>query len=275
MVLINERVKQLLSNMPQQKGNLENRITKKEENNDGAALQETCKYCNGTGNYITSGNGRLPDIIPCPYCQSKRTIDSCLNRSGVTLEDYSRFTLDTFDEKRSKSAAEMKRMALQYLAKFPKGVGFGAFGLAGRGKTHICVALCQAIARKYHRPHFYFPYTREIDKLITLKKFRPLEYEEKLNDWILRENLYIDDLLKFSNKGGKDNVCFDQTESRVLFDLLNGRYVKQNRTFFSSEYTVSQLREIDEGIGSRVFLMVNPFGVIANGSNERLRRTNK
>lgn len=271
MVHVNEIVQRLLSNIP--------RVTEASENKrvvsqtvETGRLEVKCDFCNSTGLYKFVGKNGLPDIMPCPRCQSERMVNSILKQSGLTFSDYTRFAFDTFDEKRSASAREMKNLALKYFTEFPEEVGFGVFGKSGRGKTHICVALCQAITKKYRVPHFYFSYTREMDTLVYLKKFKPMDYETRLNLWIERENVYIDDLLKLSNKGGPENVCLDQTEVRVLYDLLNGRYWKRNRTFFSSELTVNQIQTIDEGIGTRIFMMINPYGLMVKGGNERLRR---
>jgi DNA replication protein DnaC len=271
MVHVNEIVQRLLSNIPHISETSDDESIK-DKTIEANEPEVKCDLCDSTGLYRFVGRDGLPDIIPCPRCQSERMVKSILKQSGLTFSDYARFTFDTFDENRSVSAREMKNLALKYFSEFPEEVGFGVFGKSGRGKTHICVALCQAITKKYRVPHFYFSYTREMDTLVYLKKFKPLDYQTRLNLWIERENVYIDDLLKLSNKGGTENICFDQTEIRVLYDLLNGRYWKRNRTFFSSEFTVNQIQTVDEGIGTRIFMMIDPYGLMVKGGNERLRR---
>ena len=62
----------------------------------------------------------------------------------------------------------------------------------------------------------------------------------------------------------------DATELRITYDIINGRYINNLRTIFSSEYTVSEIMKIDEAIGGRIYEMVMPYGVKCEGYNRRI-----
>ena len=62
----------------------------------------------------------------------------------------------------------------------------------------------------------------------------------------------------------------DREELRIIFDIINSRYLNHLTTIFSSEYSVNDITIIDEALGSRIYEMINPYGLFVQGSNQRL-----
>lgn len=92
-----------------------------------------------------------------------------------------------------------------------------------------------------------------------------------MHKWKTCQNLYIDDLFKFSGKVQEGKlVDIDREELKVVFDLINARYLNHLTTLFSSEYMVKDMTDIDEALGSRIYEMVNPYAVLVKGQNQRL-----
>ena len=248
------------------------------EKEQNGAMQEQktkqylCEHCQDKGYFESKDELGLPHLMDCPYCFERRKLALILKKSGISAADYAKYTLDTFDANRSVNAAKMKQLAMKYLNEHPKGVGFGVFGQSGGGKTHICIALCQAITEKYSEEHYYFAYNSQMIKIMKAIKSYKEDYDDIMRGWKSCDNLYIDDLLKMAARktvnGGK---TYDEDELRVLFDLINARYLNHKTTFFSSEYSVKEIMKIDEALGSRIYEMINPYGCFITGKNERMK----
>lgn len=237
-------------------------------------LNVPCKHCGGTGDYRFYDKKGMPDIKPCEYCAAERKMVAMLMQSGINPKDYARYTLEKFDPNVNATARLLKNTAIRYLSQHPADVGFGAFGNSGNGKTHICVAVCQELTRRYHEPHYYFSYVQEMPKLVkAVKSYRDNEtYESLITKWRTCENLYIDDLFKNAEAfAGNGILRLKDEEKGVILDIVMSRYQKRLKTFFSSEYSVEQITKIDAALGSRIFEMVYPYGIFVNDRNLRYK----
>lgn len=232
----------------------------------------TCTHCDGSGWIpVVKKDGTIA-IAHCPECWERRQLVRRLKQSGISPRDYERYTLKSFDERRNPIAAQMKGLAMRYLKEHkPGGPGFGLFGKSGLGKTHICIAVCQELTRQFHEPHYYFSYRAEIPKLVKASRSYSTDYDAAMHKWKTCQNLYIDDLFKFSGRL-KDGhlIDVDREELKVIFDLINARYLNHATTLFSSEYTVSDMTMVDEALGSRIYEMIAPYGMSVKGKNQRL-----
>lgn len=230
-----------------------------------------CPRCGNTGWVYQIGNDGYESVMACPDCYERRQVVRRLKHSGVSPRDYARFTLNSFDPDKTPDSAKMLTMAMQYLAEHTDGgPGFGVFGSSGMGKTHICIAVCQELTRRYHEPHYYFSYRSIMPGLVKTAKSFQGDYETAMQMWKTCQNLYIDDVFKFSGKMAGDRLIMDQDELRVFFDLINARYLNHKTTLFSSEYTVKEIADIDGALGSRIYDMVKPYGLAVSGPNQRL-----
>lgn len=230
-----------------------------------------CPQCHNTGWIEVNKNGRTY-MAHCPACYEQRQVNRRLKQSGISPEDYKRYTLESFDGKRSPAAAKMLNMARQYLENHTKnGPGFGVFGGSGMGKTHICIGVCQELTRRYSEPHFYFSYRSEVPELLKAARSYNTDYDSALEKWKTVPNLYIDDLFKLAGpvKDGK-LLDIEREELRLMFDLINARYINHLTTIFSSEFPIKDITAIDAALGSRIYEMINPYGLYVTGRNQRI-----
>lgn len=232
-----------------------------------------CSKCGNTGYIMTIDADGYETAVPCPECFAQRQVVRRLHQSGVNPDDYKRYTLDAFRPD-TDEAAKMKAMAERYLQEYPAGVGFGVFGKSGTGKTHLCIAICQEITKRHNEPHFYFSYRSEMPGLIqALRTYKNNVYEDTLKKWKECKNLYIDDLFKLAGTmEGNKLVKINKDDLQVMFDIFNARYLNHLRTIISSEYSINDIIGVDEALGSRIYDMTKPYGLVIEGTNRRLQK---
>lgn len=230
-----------------------------------------CSECGSTGWIEVVEDGHRC-MTHCPKCWARRQVARRLKASGINPADYERYTLFTFNQHRSPNANKMMAMACKYLDNHERGgQGFGVFGASGMGKTHICIAVCQELTKKFGEPHYYFSYRTEIPDLVKAARSYDEDYDRTMAKWKTCENLYIDDLFKLSGKAQDGHlVDLDREELRVVFDLINARYVNRKTTIFSGEYSIKDISQIDMALGSRIYQMIEPYGLYVAGKNQRI-----
>lgn len=197
-------------------------------------------------------------------CKIQEGIRTNMKHSGIDLSEYDKKTLKTFKAIDDESK-KMKELALKFLADYDaKGIGF--FGKSGTGKTHLCIAILQELALRGIQ-HRYFNYRTDIQVLKQLK-YEYEEYAKKMNDFKNCTVLYIDDLFKLAhnNKGE-----LDHQELQIIFEIINTRYMNKKVTIVSSELTVNEIKDIDEATGSRIFEMLEGYGMKCEGKNKRFQ----
>lgn len=223
-----------------------------------------CPRCQGTGfEFFTDENGYESARV-CP-CQYGRISESLLRNSGFPYEAFEKQTLDSFKTDTDEQRA-MKAMAGRFLSEGGRWLGY--FGRSGAGKTHICIAVCQELVKKKLTPFRYAPY-RSIMRQLRANIFDDERYGELMSDLVETELLYIDDLLKFAQDQKGETI---QDELRILYDIVNERYLRNKITVFSSEYTVKDIIAMDEALGSRMRELIGEYGYKCEGNNYRLRR---
>ena len=237
--------------------------------------QYNCNICKDTGYIAITKDGiEMPSLDsigldykfmkPCK-CEIEKRLQESLKRTGLDVEEYANKSFDTF-KCDNQEAQKMYDLAQAFLND-KNATGIGYFGKSGTGKTHICIAICNELL-KQGIIHKYFNYRRDIQALIATR-FDEASYAKKLSEWINVNTLYIDDFLKLArNKDGSYNL----QELQISFDLINTRYINKKKTIISSELTVSEIKNIDEAIGSRIFEMIDPYGMKLTGANRRFIR---
>jgi len=213
-------------------------------------LESTCKICKGRG-FVHKIIDGYDYEVECE-CQIPLKIERWLKLSGVDYAEYARKNLDTFKTDTAESKA-MKALAEKFIHDKVSGIAY--FGENGTGKTHICISICQELTRKYQRPHLYFSYSQEVQKLKSLI-FSAQEYQNSILPWKSAPVLYIDDLFKFAlDRNG--NV--QMQDLQIMFDIINTRYINKSITIFSSEYTLNDINKIDSALAGRIYEMCNPY----------------
>lgn len=246
---------------------------------EGEAPVYSCYACEDTG-FVAVGVGEDGEVIsmrafggrgtdlasyrlrPCK-CKDESLRASLIAASGIDPREFEHKTMNNFKTD-TVHAKQMKAVALSFL-QHPDAQGMAMLGNSGTGKTHLCIAVLSELI-KQHQGIDYFNYRTQIQYLKSLN-FEGTKREEALNKWKMANVLYIDDLFKFLfNNDHK----VDMAELRIMYEILDARYINKKKTIISSEYSVGEImREIDSAIGSRIAEMVGEHAYYAEGRNER------
>lgn len=251
---MDERAKELIAEL------MEISRSSPKEELDEKPTRFPCKRCGGTGLIFYRMNG-VDKVCRCPECREVRAMHSYLRSSGIKPENYAAFTMERFKTDNI-MAYEMKRIAQGFL-KDPNAKGLGFFGRPGTGKTHICIATCQAMKREHH----YWQYRREIQRIKAVMYKNLDRYDEMIARVSRLPWLYIDDLFKGAIKGSE----MQSQDQQIMFDIINSRYVNRMPTIVSSEFPLDEITRADEGIGSRLKEMLEPYVYTVHGENRRLK----
>lgn len=252
--MITERIKKIIETLPQNR-ELSPEKTKQIISADGI----DCPICHNRCYVFVKEEGHTV-AKPC-ICQKKRRQAFILRRSGISQHDYERYTLKSFYVD-TPERTNMKQAAVCFIKKYYEGAGIGYFGHSGTGKTHICIAICQAIQRE----HYYFQYRREIQLIKNCMYRNDEKYRSMMDQWENCPILYMDDLFKGAWINGK----IQQQDVQVIFEIVNSRYMKKLSTIVSSEQSLSEILSADEAIGSRLYEMLSPYIIEISGANYRI-----
>ncbi len=234
-----------------------------------------CSKCKDTGVILVTSNGEEVASTEVPQsqqgsCRAKKctcniesTIKKCIARSGIDIKEFEAKTFESF-KTATEEQKKMKQIAQDFLND-RNAIGFGLFGKSGTGKTHISIACINEICKK-GTSVLYFNYRRDIQELIA-NKYDTINYNKLYGNWVNVPVLYIDDMFKFVV--GNNGPAME--EMRIMFSLLNDRYINKKKTLFSSEMTGAELIKLDEAIGSRIIEMCGKYCMRCTGENRRIK----
>lgn len=200
-----------------------------------------CPKCLNKGHMLAVVNG-YETYMECSCLGIRRSM-RLIEESGIK-DMMADCTFENFDAK-SEWQKNMYDMARRY-AENPCG-WFFIGGQVGCGKTHLCTAIVGELLKS----GVGAKYCLWRDESTRLKGLvNEDEYEAEIKKYKLTECLYIDDL--FKTKKGTPVTAADVN---LAFEILNHRYNNKMLTVISSEKTVSEILDIDEATGSRIFQM--------------------
>lgn len=198
-----------------------------------------CVLCRNKGViYYDEGNDGIY-AVPCTCMQVRRALKRIRDAGLEKLVD--KCTFENFSAEKPFQKA-MVQLAKQYINS--GGTGFFVGGQSGCGKTHLCTAMtAQLIFRGSGAVYMQWR-----DDSVKLKQYAndPM-YESMIQRYKSCSVLYIDDL--FKTQAGKSPT---QADINLFFEIINARYIRQERTIISSEWTLEQILDFDEACGSRI-----------------------
>lgn len=188
---------------------------------------------------------------PC-VCREKKHYKRILEYSGIS-EAFQKKTLDNYIPKKEIQVLA-KKTAREYIDNFGeeiegKGNSIGFFGQVGSGKTHLSIAIANALMKK-NIGVLYMQYREAIMKIKQVANDE-LAYTQEINKYKTAKVLLIDDLFKGATKNGYVN----DADLRAVFEIINFRYLKNAPIIVSSEHGAKELLEFDEAIASRIIQM--------------------
>lgn len=208
---------------------------------EGGLTGFDCPICKNKG-VVYYMDGDYEMFKDCECMETRRSIKR-IEQSGLK-NALKKCTFENFKIEQPFQEI-MKAKAIDYINN-NEGKWFFVGGQVGCGKTHICTA----IVRKFltgGKPARYMQWRDEIGKIKA--NANSDEYEGLIEPWKRTEVLYIDDLFK-TEKDKRPTTA----DINVAFEILNYRYRNPKLiTIISSERSIAEIIDIDEGIGSRIF----------------------
>ncbi len=195
-------------------------------------------------------------------CKRKRNSLARARRAGLT-DLLKRCTFDTFQTEQKWQ--QIAKQTVQAFVDDNKRGWLLLSGQSGCGKTHLCTAAVGAFIERGQDVHVM----RWVNDSTMLKGLSSDTYEreKRLNAFKRAPVLLIDDLFKTQS-----NEKPTSADVRLAYDLLNYRYENRDLiTMLSTERTVSELKQIDEATGGRIYEMAQGYCLEIGGGEKNWR----
>lgn len=195
-------------------------------------------------------------VRPCK-CREVKIYKRILEASGITQAFLQR-TFDNF-KPTNQITASAKAMAMDYVKKFDdirnsRNNSIAFLGQVGAGKTHLSIAIANELMKRNIGVK-YMQYREDITRIKQVAMDEEA-YAKEINKYKNATVLLIDDLYKnATNRTRTGYEVLNDSDKRVMFEIVNYRYFKNAPMIISSEYLVEDILNFDEGIGSRMFEM--------------------
>lgn len=195
-------------------------------------------------------------VRPCK-CREVKIYKRILEASGITQAFLQR-TFDNF-KPTNQITASAKAMAMDYVKKFDdirnsRNNSIAFLGQVGAGKTHLSIAIANELMKRNIGVK-YMQYREDITRIKQVAMDEEA-YAKEINKYKNATVLLIDDLYKnATNRTRTGYEVLNDSDKRVMFEIVNYRYFKNAPMIISSEYLVEDILSFDEGIGSRIFEM--------------------
>ena len=200
-----------------------------------------CDKCNNRGDFATVDENDYVMHHPC-RCANIRAALKRAKASGLgdVLTDC------TFDKFKTAEAWQQKiKEIAQTFCTDETAKWFFIGGQVGSGKTHLCTAICGHYIKVGLNVR-YMLWAEDSKRLKAV--INDNSYQDLINDFKKAEVLYIDDFLKV--KKGESPTPAD---INLAFEIINHRLLdKQKITVISSEKTLDEMLDYDEGAISRI-----------------------
>jgi DNA replication protein DnaC len=216
-----------------------------------------CPNCSGTGMYDLSRDGQPFDWRECPCVSAGRSLiytEVLLRRAFSVQQRAMTFhTWQTGDEAKNEQALKIARRFVEH---WDKAVNeswiLGFFGDMNCGKTHLVIAIAQAVAKaKAVQPYFV-----NVPELLERQRetfgtrdavdptLRPLRMAQNA------DLLVLDDIGAEYNKGADENAVTWAED--FLYKVLDFRINNNRPTLYTTNLKKSQMKQLGARVQSRI-----------------------
>lgn len=233
-------------------------------NNSTGNLHEidgyNCELCKNKGHFLVFANG-YEVFQPCK-CEKVRNMLRRAKQSGLgdVIKDCSFNSFEDTEEWQKYIKQTAQNFCNDDTAKW-----FYIGGQVGCGKSHICTAIA-AHYIKSGRDVKYMVWADEAKKLKAL--VNDISYQSEIEPYKSVDILYIDDFFKV--QAGETPTKGD---INLAFEIINHRLLNNGKiTIISSEKTLDELMDYDEGTMSRIYIKAGNYKInIAKDRNKNYR----
>lgn len=208
---------------------------------------------------------------PC-RCREVKLYKRIIETSGITesflQKDFNNFKVT------NKQTETMLKGSKDYadtfdLIKDTKNNSLALLGQVGSGKSHLTIAVANELMKKNIGVR-YMQYREDIPRI---KRYATDEenYNKEINKYKNATVLLIDDLYKSAIGRGQYGEYLNDADKRIIFEIINYRYFKNAPIIISSESSITQILDLDEGIGSRIFEMCKGHIIEIKGKENNYR----
>lgn len=225
-----------------------------------------CRKCNDTG-FITVLE-KVNTFVKCD-CLKNAGMITRLRKAGLTLEAMTK-TFNTFDADISIEAKKMKEVAGGYAIKFIKFKSnkddynsLALLGQAGSGKTHLLISVMNYLISKSITNIQYISYPEEM-AILKQNVLDGQVINPKMKKYKTCDLLVIDDLFKNG---------YTASDLRLIFEIINSRYINQKSIAISSELTILDIQKIDGALAGRLKSMTDHYRyeIVGKKNDYRMR----
>jgi DNA replication protein DnaC len=238
---------------------------------DGAQAKNTpnCKLCNDSGQVVDEEfDGtylNIKGVRPCE-CAIMKQYEEMIEKSEFKgLIDRYRF--EDYAPKNKDQDIALKQ-AKKYVEDFDNirtqmNNSIAFLGQSGSGKTMLSVCIGKGLMQGKKIPVKYMSYINDIQNLKMAKTQSyecPDIYITEINKFKSAPLLIVDDLFKTKDN---DTTKITAADVTIIFDIYNYFQAKGKPIITSSQFTVNELRDVDEALTGRIIEMsrgrVNEF----------------
>jgi DNA replication protein DnaC len=145
-----------------------------------------------------------------------------------------------------------KKMAVDYANKPEGSIAF--LGRPGTGKSHLAYGIARKLVEMDGEYVKIVQYNQMIQEL-KMARYDEINFRRVLSRYTKPKYLLLDDFLKGSVRTFSHITKIDDSEIELIFLVINERYLKRKDIILTSEYSIEQIKQLDEAIGSRIFEM--------------------
>lgn len=211
----------------------------------GTLTGYSCDKCRNKG-YIAVLEDDYEVMQPCRCLKTRDTLRR-IQLSG--LEPLLRVcTFQNFQTEQP-FQAHLLKSATDYLKEQHRWFFVG--GQSGCGKTHICTAIVGGMIKRGLSVR-YLVWRDVANELKT--SLTDGSYTAQIKPYKESDVLYVDDLFKTNSASDVKSA-----DVKLAFEILDYRYRNQMLTIISTEWMLSQLRQIDAATAGRIIQMANGY----------------
>lgn len=202
-----------------------------------------CDKCLNRGNIAFVKDNKL--CVRLCNCIDVRRSNRLLLESGIA-EQIKTKTFENYicEEVWQKS---IKEKCLAFIRNSTNCLFLG--GQTGAGKTHLCTAVCGYFVNQGKSLRYVL--WRDIVTKLQANVFNDNNYTSITEDLKNIDVLYIDDMFKLIPSKLENRT----KELEIAFKILNDREMSNKITIISTEYTIAEIKKLDEAIAGRIVKM--------------------